>query len=195
MTTKHVLSYHSYHMSFVAGFYSLSVELNDVDGNRFAKFRVKTPRHPSETSTHLAARFVAYAHAYTPGLKFSQGLFVSDQPTAWEQDFDGSVLKWLHVGVPDRSLLETALRSQACKEFSMYLYEDDQLLKLTSTMSGSKSAWKSRVSVYMLHPKFIEKVSELEESSASWHITLIDHHLFLSVQGQEFETQVTNVPT
>lgn len=180
-------------MSFAAGFYSLSVELNNVDEDSFAKFRVKTPLHPNETLEHLYARFIAFVHAFKAGQEFTQGLFEPKEPAIWRRDVTGDVLQWIEVGVPDKRKLELALRSGAETDFRVYFYEEDQQLLFAEHLKGSKTNWIAPIKFFEIDPEFLANISGASRSSAVWTVTCVDNHLYLVCDGIEHETTIRMV--
>ena len=180
-------------MTFVAGFYSLNVELNNTDEGIFHKFRVKTARHPEESSIHLQARLLAFVHSYREGLRFTQGLFEPKEPTFIQQDATEEILLWGQVGVPERKKLETALRRSPKAAFRDYFYLESDLPTFCHMLRGSKINWVSPIQFYSIDPKFLEKLSELERSSVSWSVTCIDDHIYLNCDGHELDTQLTSL--
>lgn len=177
-------------MSFVAAFYSFTVELNHVDGGIFTRFRLKTALHPHESLEHLYARVLAYAHAYRPEQAFSQGLFEPRDPTIWEKDVLGEVQAWVYVGVPETKVLETALRTWPSASFRIYFYQQDQVDRICYLMNGSRSPWLSRVTFYRLDAELLQALVPLHDSSPSWNVTFVDDEVYLSVQGHEFQSSL-----
>ena len=178
-------------MSFVAAFYSFTIELSHVDGGIFRRFRVKTALHPHESLEHLYARILAFAHAYRPEQVFSQGLFNPREPTMWEKDIVGEVLSWNYVGVPDAKVLETALRTWPQAAFRLYFYEDGQVEKLCHAMRASRGTWLSRIGFYRFDPGFLEALLPFDSSSPLWTLTFVDNQVYLAFDDQEFESSLS----
>jgi len=180
-------------MSFAAGFYSLSVELNNVDEDSFAKFRIKTPLHPNETLDHLFARFLAYVHSYKSGLEFTRGLFEPKEPTIWRRDITGEILQWVQVGPPEKRKLELALRSGDSADYRVYFYAEDQQTYFAEHLKGSKTNWIEPIKFYELDPVFLAALAAQARSSSVWSVTCVDNHLYLVCDGIEFETTIERV--
>lgn len=181
------------HMSFATAFYNFSIELNHVDRDVFARFRVKTPRHPLESLTHLHARVLAYAHCYRPGQSFTQGLFEQKEPTIWERDVTGEVLLWVQVGVPERKKLEQTLRSAPNAQHVIYFYEREQIHEFCQMLRGSRSNWVLPITFWMIDPGLLEALNSLERSSPNWQITCVDGHLYLNCDGMELDGPITPI--
>jgi uncharacterized protein YaeQ len=180
-------------MSFAAAFYSFTIELNHIDRQVFARFRIKTALHPLEHLEHLYARMIAYAHCYRPEQSFSQGLFEPSEPTIWQKDITGEVMLWVQLGVPERRKLEISLRSNPAAEHRIYFYEDTQIAEFCHMLRGSKTNWVKDIQFYRIPPELLEQLLPLEHSSPTWTMTLVDNHLYLVCDGAELEADITPV--
>ena len=83
-------------MSFAAAFFNFSVDLSNADRGVYARFRVKVPQHPLESLEHLYARELAYCHCYREGQLFSGGMFEPKDPTIWQKEITGELLREAH---------------------------------------------------------------------------------------------------
>jgi uncharacterized protein YaeQ len=180
-------------MSFAAAFYNFSVDLNHVDAQVFTRFRLKTARHPEESLEHLYARMIAYAHCYREGQTFSQGLFDQREPTIWQKDVTGDLHLWVEIGAPDRKKLEIALRAGPSVEYRVYFYSTEQIPLFCHYLRGSKTNWVKEIQFYELSSDFLERLAPLERSSPEWSITFVDNHIYLVIDGMEFESAVRPV--
>lgn len=180
-------------MSFAAKFYTFSIDLNHVDRQLFTKFRIKVPLHPVEPLQHLYARMIAYLNSYSEGLLFSQGLFDQTQPTLWEKNVIGEVLRWIEVGVPDKKKLELALRLPPPINYHIYFYEHAQIPEFCHHLRGSKTNWVAPFAFSLIDPDFLENLLPYENSSPTWEVTIIDGHLYLVCDKREFDTVVLPV--
>lgn len=180
-------------MSFVAAFYSFSVDLNHADLGVFCRFRVKVPLHPYESLEHLFARMVAFTHCYREGQSFSQGLFEPKEPTIWLNDITGKTLLWVQVGCPDRRKIELTLRSAPDAEHRIYFYETSQIQEFCHLLRGSKTNWVQDIQFFMIQPALLEALVPISRSSPEWQVTYIDDYLYLQVDGTELESNITPV--
>jgi len=180
-------------MTFVSSFYNLTVELQNIDLDLYAKFRVKTPRHPLETIEHLHARFLAFIHNYDQGLEFSQGLFEPGQPTIWKRDVIGEVLKWIQVGVPTRKQLEAAIHTHKKADFLIFLYYPEQIHNFLHEMRGSRLTPFSQVKFFQISEKLLEQLTPLESSSPVWNVTCIDNNLYIACNDVEVSSSIEEI--
>ena len=180
-------------MSFAAGFYNFTIELNHTDRDIFTRFRVKTPLHPNESLEHLFARMIAYAHCYREGQSFSHGLFEPKEPTIWQRDILGETLLWVQVGVPDRKKIEVTLRSHPQAEHRIYFYEPSQIMQFCHLLRGSKTNWVKDIQFFQISPRILEELVPLARSSPLWNVTIVDNQLYLTCDGTELQTSLDPV--
>ncbi|MDC0358278.1 YaeQ family protein [Oligoflexia bacterium] len=180
-------------MTFVEGFYSFNLEISNPDSGIYAKTRVKTPKHPNETFEHLHARVLAYCHCYQAELKFTRGLFETSEPTIWKKDVIENLLVWVQVGCPSRKKLQKALRANGGTDYRVYFFEEVQLEGFCGYLRGSKSNWIQPVKFFQLDTKFLEATTDLARSSSTWNITIVDDNLYLTINGQDFQTAIVSV--
>lgn len=180
-------------MSFAAAFYNFSVDLSHNDRNIFTRFRVKTPLHPHESSEHLFARMIAYAHCYREGQEFSQGLFEPKEPTIWQRDILGDTLLWVQVGSPDKKKIETTLRAHPHAEHRIYFYEQEQITHFCHMLRGSKTNWVKEIQFFLIPSELLEALVPLERSSPLWNITIVDGELYLTCDGTDLHGKMMPV--
>jgi len=180
-------------MSFAAGFYNFTVDLNHTDRGVFTLFRVKTPRHPNETIEHLFARMIAYAHAYRDGQTFSHGLFEPKEPTIWHKEVTGETLLWLNVGAPDKKKIEVTLRAHPRAEHRIYFYDPEQIHQFCHMLRGSKTNWVKDVQFYLIPSTILQELIPLESSSPNWSATIVDNQLYLTCDGVELQSEISPI--
>ncbi|NMC62134.1 MAG: YaeQ family protein [SAR324 cluster bacterium] len=180
-------------MAFTLGFYSFNVNLNDPTRGVYASFRLKTPRHPLESLEHLYARALAYAHAFEEGLSFSQGLFEEKEPTIWKKAFDGSIEKWIQVGVPDKKKFERALKQNPFAHFSIYFYEPQDIDAFCWMLRGSKTNWVENVSFFQIDSELLKDLGGNESFNSDWDINLIDSSMYLTANGIDYLSEIESI--
>lgn len=180
-------------MSFAAGFYNFTIELNHTDRDIFTRFRVKTPLHPNESLEHLFARMIAYAHCFRDGQSFSHGLFEPKEPTIWHRDILGDTLLWVQVGVPDKKKIEVTLRAHPRAEHRIYFYDPAQIMHFCHLLRGSKTNWVRDIQFYQVPPSILEQLVPLARSSPVWNVTIVDNQLYLTCDGTELQSSIEPV--
>jgi uncharacterized protein YaeQ len=180
-------------MTFVAAFYTFSIELNHSDRNVYTSFRIKVPRHELESHEHFYARIIAYAHTYRSGIAFTQSAADSKEATIACSDEIGTLLLWAHVGAPEKRKLELSLKQHTAAEHRIYSYEPQDISLFCHHLRGSKTNWVEKVLFYRIDPDFLTRLIALESSSPCWNISFIDDRLYLSVDGIELESEIAPV--
>jgi len=180
-------------MSFASGFYSLRIELSDHENARYEKIRVKTARHPLETSEHQAAKFLAFVHCYSKGLEFSGGIFQPSEPTIFKRDITGDWLSWIYVGVPPKKSLEAILRDRTCKERRIYLYAETQIKELRHVIVTLKNQGELPLQIYIIEEQKLSILAECEATSAEWKVTLVDDQAFVMCGELDVDLEVREI--
>lgn len=180
-------------MTFIAGFYNFSIDLNHSDRGVFASFRIKTPRHELEPHVHLYARLMAYLHAYREGLEFSQGVSEPKEPAIWQRDEIGNILTWIEIGTPEKRKLEVSLKQHPKAEHRVYFYEPEDLPRFCHLLRGSKANWIKEVQFYSIPQDLLFKLVELDTSSPHWSVTFVDDRMYLGINGHDLEATIAHV--
>jgi uncharacterized protein YaeQ len=180
-------------MTFVAAFYTFTIELNHSDRNVYTSFRIKIPRHELESHEHLYARLIAYAHSYRSGILFTEGILEPKEPTIVHRDEIGEMHLWVQVGAPEKRKLELSLKQHPDAEHRIYFYEPDDIPLFCHHLRGSKTNWVERVFFYRLDPQFLSSLIQHESSSPHWNLSFIDDRIYLSVDGVELESEIAPI--
>ncbi len=179
-------------MTFISAFYNFSIELNHADRGIFTSFRTKVPRHELESSEHFFASILAYCHAYTPELKFSNASS-PDVPSMWAHDPVGNVLTWIQVGVPKKRLLELSLKQNPDTQHLVYFYREEDIAKFCHYLRGSTSNWIKQVTFYQLSLGVLEQLGAIEDTSPRWNISFIDNTIYLTINSLDIESELTPI--
>lgn len=180
-------------MTFVAGFYNFSIELNQSDRGLFAAFRLKTPRHESESLAHFYARMISFLHCYRQGQEFTRDTSDPKMPTIWERDAVGAIHLWVHVGLCDKRKLEVSLKQHPKATHIVYFFDEVQKQSFCHHLRGSKTNWVKDVLFYQISPTFLEELARYESSSPHWTATIVDNRLYLHVDGNDFESEISPI--
>jgi uncharacterized protein YaeQ len=180
-------------MTFVAAFYTFTIELNHSDRDVYTSFRIKVPRHELEPHEHLYARLIAYTHAYRSGIQFTEDILEPKDPTIVQRDEIGGMRLWVQVGAPEKRKLELSLKQHPHAEHRIYFYEPEDIQLFCHHLRGSKTNWVEKVLFYQLDPQLIASLIEHESSSPLWNLSFIDDRIYLSVDGVELESEIAPV--
>ena len=90
--------------------------ISDLDREVYETFSLTLARHPSETDERMMIRLLAFALEADERLSFGGGLSTEDEPDLWRKGFDGTIERWIEVGLPDPKRLKQAMgRSDAVR--------------------------------------------------------------------------------
>ncbi len=100
-------------MALPAMIFKAEVNISNMDSHYYQTHNLTLARHPSETNERLMMRLFAFCMNASDNLLFAQGLSSTDEPDLWEKDLQGSITRWIMVGLPDEKQIKKALgRSQ-----------------------------------------------------------------------------------
>lgn len=101
-------------MALGATLYKVKLDISDLERHYYATHSLTVACHPSETTTRLMARLVAFTvNAYAGGdhdeLAMTRGLSSDDEPDLWLKAPDGRILLWVELGEPPLKRIRQAL--------------------------------------------------------------------------------------
>lgn len=181
-------------MTFVLAFYSFNLELTNTDAGVYAKWRIKTPRHPDESIEFLNARICALLHVFEDGVSFSHGMFNPDEPAIWKKDAIGQVLVWADVGCPEKKKLQHAIRTsrqqKTSTKISVYLFDQPQIAQVCHQLRGSKTNWVEEVNFFFIPPERLADLVVFQKSSSTWQVTIVDDVFYIVCDGNELQLPI-----
>lgn len=180
-------------MTFVDGFYSFNLDINDTNNGRYAKLRLKAAKHPNETLEHLTARIIAFCGSHEEGLRFSEGLFQPKEPTIIKTSSIGEVERWIEVGCPDKEKIDRALRRNPDAEFIIYFYSTEQIAAFCEYLRGSKTNWAAKIKFFSISPDALRLLGENLSSSSRWAITFADDHFYIAASEGDAEGTLAEI--
>lgn len=99
-------------MALPSTIHKLTLHVSDLDRGYYAEHALTLARHPSETEERLMARVLAFAMHASARLEAGRGLSCIEDPDWLERELDGTLARWIDVGLPDLKRVKRAL-SQA----------------------------------------------------------------------------------
>ncbi|MCI5104433.1 MAG: YaeQ family protein, partial [Algiphilus sp.] len=85
-------------MALTATMHHFTVQLADMDRQRYADFSLRVARQPSETEVFMLTRILAYCLEYEEGIALTEGVAATDEPAVVVRDLTGRITKWVEVG-------------------------------------------------------------------------------------------------
>jgi uncharacterized protein YaeQ len=155
-----------------------------VDRGVYESIDTRVAQHPSETSTFLLSRVLAYALNFQEGLDFSPGgLSDPDQPALQATDGPNSVRLWIEIGNPSAKKLHRAAKT--AREVKVYTYKDPDLL--VADILANKVYHAERIEVFSFAPKFLDRLAETLARDNAWNVIFSDGSLTVTA-GEFSET-------
>ncbi len=166
------------------------IALSDVDRGVYEQLQLKVARHPSETTTYMVARVLAYCLEFQEGLAFGPGLSEADDPALWVRDLTGTLRAWIEVGTPDAPRLHRA--SKACDRVVVYCHKD--LPHYLRALAGQRVFSPDRVSIVELDRKFLDEVAARVEKRTTIALSHTEGQLYADVGGVSLEGTLLRHP-
>ncbi len=164
------------------------IDISDVDRGVYEKIELRVAQHPSESSTYLLTRIIAYALNLKDGIEFSQGISSPDDAAIYVKDLTGKILKWIDIGNPSARRLHKA--SKAAEAVSIYTYKDPQVL--LDEMKGQEIHRPERIKIYSLPSKFLTQLEGSLAKDNSWELLHTQGELSIAVKETTFQSELSS---
>jgi uncharacterized protein YaeQ len=165
------------------------VQLSDADRGVYEQLDVRAAQHPSETTSYLVTRVLAYALSYEEGITFSQGLANTDQPALWVKTRDDRTTTWIEIGTPSAERLHKA--TKACPRVLVYTQHDPELLRREAARMPIHRI--EYVEVYAPASALIQSLAAKLERNNSWDLVRSGGQLYVNLLGTTYEGELTQL--
>jgi uncharacterized protein YaeQ len=174
-----------------ATIHRFDIELADSDRGVYEELELRVARHPSEGSSFLLTRVLAYCLEYRAGIVFSKGGISSvDEPAISVFDLTGARTAWIEVGAPSAERLHRA--SKATDRVALYTDRRPELLR--ASWAGERIHRGHELQVIVFPQPFLRALEAQLARNVRWHVSVSDAHLYVTAGGQSFDTEVRSVP-
>lgn len=95
-------------MALPSTIFKAEINVSNMDRHHYQTYNLTLARHPSETDERMMVRLLAFVLNASDVLAFAQGLSSSEEPDLWEHDLQGSITRWIMVGLPDEKQIKKA---------------------------------------------------------------------------------------
>lgn len=170
-------------MALTATVLRLKVQLSDSDREVYEALDLRLAQHPSETPSFLVTRALAYCLSYEPGIEWSRGLSVTDEPAIWVKTPDGRVTAWIEVGAPSGERLHKA--SKACPRVSIFCHHDPELVLREARRTAIYRA--ETIQLFQPPATMIAALAERVSRNMQWEVTRSGGHLYVNAGSESFE--------
>jgi uncharacterized protein YaeQ len=170
-------------VALTATVHRFEVVLADVDRGVYETLDVRVAQHPSETTSRLLVRTLAYCLSYEEGIAFSKGgLSSTDEAPIAVHDPTGRLVRWIDIGAPSAERLHKASKAAVV---SVYTHELAQLRRQTEGRTIHKV---DAIEVWSIDPRFVDDLATKLERRTRLDVTRTEGTLYVTVDGATLET-------
>ena len=166
-------------MSSGAMVHRFLVAVSNVDRHVYETLDLRVARHPSETEPYLAARVLAYALEFQPGLAFTRGLSDPDQPALEVRDATGRLEAWIEIGTPDAARLHRA--AKAAPRVAVYTHTDAP--RYWASLAGARIHREEALELRAFDRGLVGALAAALERRTAFELSLNDGTLYLTLDG------------
>jgi len=122
--------------------------------------------HPSESMRHFATRLLAYVLHYAPGLVFSRGVCIGEEPALFVPTERGRSPLWIDVGRPSRKKITRGLKR--AERVIHYGYGNPEPFRKILSFDGGE-----RLQVFWLATALLEGLAaSFSAAAVHWCVSL-----------------------
>lgn len=156
-------------MARKATIFKTTVEIADLERHYFESHSLTLAQHPSETEDRLMIRLLAwccYAHA---DLHFTRGLSEETEPEIWQHADNGTLERWIELGLPDEKRLKKAC--SLAKQVVLFTYQSRPALVWKKQQFEKLSHFKN-LTIWYLDDHQLSQLSGLAQRNMQLQVTL-----------------------
>ncbi|WP_375748562.1 YaeQ family protein [Vibrio sp. HN007] len=168
--------------------YKFRISLSDMNREYYDSLSLTVAQHPSENTTRMMARVLAYCLNADPDLAFTKGLSTIEEPDIWQKTPDNQVSCWIEVGEPDSERVKKA--SRIADKVSIYSF--NRKGDIWWQQSKSKLDFNN-VSLFQFSPDAIQQLSTMVTRTSELSVMISGNSLFVSTSSGECEVEVVTL--
>lgn len=177
-------------MALTSTVHSFDLDLADADRGVYETLALRVARHPSESDEYLVTRVLAYALEYAPGIAFTAGLCVPDEPAVVVRDATGALRAWIEVGAPDPARLHQA--AKRAPRVAVYNHED--VRQWLARFAGERVHRSTEIDVWAVDRPLVRALADRLERRNAFALSVTDRELFVAVGGDTLTGGLTRCP-
>lgn len=174
-------------MALTSTMYNVEITLSDTDRNVYESLKCALAMHPSESKEFLATRLLAYCLEFEEGLSFTKGLSDPEQPALWNKRYDGSIAKWIEVGLPDANRLHKA--AKVATRVAVYTHKQTNVLM--QQLEGKRIHNGTTLPIYSFEPQFLQQLADLLERRTSLAVSVSGRQIYLDIGKSSLTSAIT----
>lgn len=158
--------------------YRFQIELSDIDRGVYETLDFRAALHPSEASSYLLCRVLAYALAYQESLEFSPGgLGDPEAPALRVLGPQNNIQIWIEIGNPSARKLHKA--GKTAEKVMIFTYKNPEVL--LNEMRGNHVHRAEEIEIYAFDSKFLEGLEAHLEKNNRWSVMRQEGQLTVSI--------------
>ena len=168
--------------------------LTDVDRGLNAERTVVVGRHPSETTSHLVLRMLAYCLVYSDDLSFGPGVCVGDAPDLVAHDLTGQLSLWVGVADVSPDLAKKVVQHNRDAKAHIVFDSDERLQAFFTRIRHWPKPprnWNN-LTVWLPPTAMLAQLESMETLRQRWIVTISGGHLYLEVDGVMLDGEVSS---
>ena len=164
-------------MAMTSTIYNFDIDLADADRGVYESLALRVARHPSESEDFLLTRVLAYALELEPGIDFSAGLCVPDEPALWVRDATGALRAWIEVGAPDAARLHRAAKASP----RVVVYNHKDVTQWLGRLLGERIHRAAEIELWAMDRGLLREMASRLERRTAFGLSVADRELFVSI--------------
>lgn len=173
-------------MALKSTIYKVELSLSDQERNLYQDFQLTVARHPSENDLRMLYRLFAFALFADSELTFTKGLCCDDEPELWVRSYEGKVLHWIELGLPDPKRLKKY--SKLSEQISVVTYQGDTAVKWYEQNQKTLSDLNN-LSVIHISPESEKDLLAMVDRSMRLAVTIQEGTMWVS--SNEFNCSIS----
>ncbi|EPF20907.1 MULTISPECIES: YaeQ family protein [Cedecea] len=175
-------------MALKATIYKATVNVADLDRNRFMDSSLTLARHPSETQERMMLRLLAWIKYADERLEFTRGLSAEEEPEIWRKNDHLGIDLWVELGLPEERRVKKACSQSA--EVALFTYNSRAAQVWWQQNQNRLSQFKN-LSIWYLDDEQLAKLSEFGTRTMNLQATIQDGAIWLSDSENNLEIHFT----
>ena len=164
-------------MALTSTIYNFDIDLADADRGVYESLALRVARHPSESEDFLLTRVLAFALEYAPGIEFSPGLCVPDEPAVFVRDATGATLAWIDVGAPEAARMHRAAKASP----RVVIYNHKDVTQWLGRLQGERIHRAAEIEVWAMDRALLRELSSRLERRTAFALSVAERELFVSI--------------
>lgn len=162
--------------------FKFRISLSDTNRDYYDSLQCTIALHPSETTTRMMARVLAFCLNAKPELEFTKGLSTIEEPDLWNKALDDTIEHWIEVGEPSLERVKKATR--LAKRVDIYAFNS----KSNVWWSQSQNKMSSySANIHCFDNQSLEALAENIDRGMELSVMITGNSLFVDGNNGSYE--------